>query len=46
MFINPELPPPLIVANNRSHLMDNFDLIKERYSALADFNLSRGKMIE
>jgi hypothetical protein len=39
-----ESPTPLIMDNNnRAYLMDNFDLIKQRYSSLADFDLSRGK---
>jgi hypothetical protein len=42
--IDHETPPPLIMANNRAYLVDHFDLIKERYSALADFELSRGKI--
>lgn len=42
--IDHETPPPLIMANNRAYLVDNFDLIKQRYSALADFELSRGKI--
>ena len=37
------IPSPLMINNNQAHLIDNFDLIKQRYSALADFNLSRGK---
>ncbi|CAF2348703.1 unnamed protein product [Rotaria sp. Silwood2] len=39
-----EVPPPLIINNNQAYLIDNFDLIKQRYSSLADFNLSRGKI--
>ena len=42
--VDHETPPPLIMANNRAYLVDNFDLIKQRYSALADFELSRGKI--
>jgi hypothetical protein len=37
------LPSPLMINNNQVHLFENFDLIKQRYSALADFNLSRGE---
>jgi hypothetical protein len=33
----------LIINNNQAYLLDNFHLIKQRYSALADFNLSRSK---
>ncbi|CAF0800309.1 unnamed protein product [Rotaria sordida] len=41
-----EIPPPLIINNNQAYLIDNFDLIKQRYSSLADFNLSRdGKQL-
>ena len=36
------LPSPLIINNNQAHLFENFHLIKQRYSALADFNLSKG----
>jgi hypothetical protein len=39
------IPSPLMINNNQAHLIDNFDLIKQRYSALADFNLSRGKFV-
>ncbi|CAF1169395.1 unnamed protein product [Rotaria magnacalcarata] len=35
-----EIPPPLIINSNQAYLIDNFDLIKQRYSSLADFNLS------
>jgi hypothetical protein len=37
------LPSPLMINNNQAYLFDNFDLIKQRYSALADFNLSQGE---
>lgn len=40
-----EIPPPLIINSNQAYLIDNFDLIKQRYSSLADFNLSRGKFL-
>ena len=39
------LPSPLMINNNQAHLFENFDLIKQRYSALADFNLSRGEFL-
>jgi hypothetical protein len=38
-----DIPPPLMINNNQAYLMDNFDLIKQRYSSLADFSLLRGK---
>lgn len=34
---------PLIIDDNQAQLIDNFQLIKQRYSALADFNLSKGR---
>ncbi len=37
-----DIPSPLIINNNQAYLIDNFHLIKQRYSSLADFNLSRG----
>jgi hypothetical protein len=40
-----EISLPLIINNNQAYLIDNFDLIKQRYSSLADFNLSRGKIL-
>lgn len=40
--IDSDAPPALILENHQSHLIDNFDLIKQRYSSLADFQLSRG----
>ena len=36
-------PTPLIIDNNQAQLIDNFQLIKQRYSSLADFNLSKGR---
>ncbi|UJR27547.1 hypothetical protein I4U23_008829 [Adineta vaga] len=41
------IPPPLLINNNQAYLIDNFHLIKQRYSSLADFNLSRnGKQLQ
>jgi len=39
------IPSSLIINNNQDYLIENFDLIKQRYSSLADFNLSRGKFL-
>ncbi len=39
------IPLPLLINNNQDYLIENFDLIKQRYSTLADFNLSRGKIL-
>lgn len=38
-------PTPLIIDNNQAQLIDNFQLIKQRYSTLADFNLSKGRFL-
>lgn len=38
-------PSSLIINNNQAHLIDHFYLIKQRYASLADFNLSKGKLI-
>lgn len=43
--IDPDLPPVLIMESHQTHLIDNFDLIKQRYSSLADFHLSRGSFL-
>ncbi len=37
------IPSSLIINNNQDYLIENFDLIKQRYLSLADFNLFRGK---
>ena len=36
------VPLPLMINDNQASLLDNFDLIKQRYSTLADLHLSRG----
>lgn len=36
------IPLPLMINDNQASLLDNFDLIKQRYSTLADLHLSRG----
>ena len=37
------IPLPLMINENQASLLENFDLIKQRYSALADLHLSRGE---
>jgi len=39
------IPSPLMINNNQDYLIENFDLIKQCYLSLADFNLSRGKFL-
>lgn len=39
------IPLPLMINENQASLLDNFDLIKQRYSTLADLNLSRGELL-